>query len=819
MGKLINTPSSSPPLHVHVPESTSVHVHLKKGQKTKEAKMKGDTGNHRTSVRRKERVPWIPPGKGSTRDALYKWEGPTHRLEMRPAPEPDLSQSGLRLADLSSDEEEALQGRIHQYERKIDSLMTEVGSLKNEVELRKKEQQLSASQRVIQEQEDELVEFTKELVVTEHENTRLRHSIEKMREETDLTRQETETLLQQKDLLLRKLVEAEVDGAAAAKQVSALKETVGKIKTEKRMSGADSALLGRQKDQLMQKLETFEGTNRTLRRLLRDYHGQETDLVRLWEQRDVLMKNLADAETEKVNLLVKFQDREKVVSQLAVLLETERENMKTTTELSKALESTRAHLQGRLRKKEAENNRHSIQIKSLEKTVSQQQEKVEKLKKELTEVQESLDAEKDALQQEVQMQKQRAERSEGTARHLNTQLLEKETELADALAAVESWRGRHSQEVKEKSQLEVEITVLSNQVTSLTDQLHSVEGKARAETEGLLERLHHLTSESAATRLENQRLKATQSSMEEKQGLSQSEVEQLKSSVKQYDNLVDSYKSQLHTARVEVDEYRLKLELAEKEAQEVRVELDREVEVVRRQLLGRLAELEPLPELLKRTEQQLWEAEEQLHEQEKRSSEQSSGLTELRLKVEQQGCRMDAVREKNLLLLEENKHLKQRVENLERKLEETNSQNRELVQVIAKREDTIHSSQLHLQEKSQECSVLTHRLEDALLDAQLQLDQTRDRTVSKERLAQSKVVDLEAQLSRTQAELNQLRRNKEDIERRHQTRLQDMKDRLGQSDSTNRSLQNYVEFLKASYANVFRDSALGSSILRPLSPL
>lgn len=84
---------------------------------------------------------------------------------------------------------------------------------------------------------------------------------------------------------------------------------------------------------------------------------------------------------------------------------------------------------------------------------------------------------------------------------------------------------------------------------------------------------------------------------------------------------------------MEVDDYRLKLELADKEVQEVRAELDREVEVVRRQLLGRLAELEPLPGLLERTEQQLREAEEQVQEQERRSSEQSNGLSDLRLKV------------------------------------------------------------------------------------------------------------------------------------------------------------------------------------------
>lgn len=48
------------------------------------------------------------------------------------------------------------------------------------------------------------------------------------------------------------------------------------------------------------------------------------------------------------------------------------------------------------------------------------------------------------------------------------------------------------------------------------------------------------------------------------------------------------------------------------------------------------------------------------------------------------------------------------------------------------------------------------------------------------------------------------------MERRYQSQLQNMKDRLEQSDSTNRSLQNYVQFLKTSYGNVFGDSLLAS---------
>lgn len=48
------------------------------------------------------------------------------------------------------------------------------------------------------------------------------------------------------------------------------------------------------------------------------------------------------------------------------------------------------------------------------------------------------------------------------------------------------------------------------------------------------------------------------------------------------------------------------------------------------------------------------------------------------------------------------------------------------------------------------------------------------------------------------------------MERRSKSQLQNLKDRLEQADSTNRSLQNYVHFLKTSYGNVFGDSLLTS---------
>ncbi|KAM4635773.1 outer dense fiber protein 2 [Polymixia lowei] len=825
MRKSMKTRSSSPPLHVHVNDTTPVHVHVKSQRtspvRTPQVKTKCDRGNLRPTAKVKARVPWIPPGKASIRDGTYKWEGPTHRLEIASLPEPQPESSH---SVLSSGEEE-IHGRISQYERKIDNLLTEVSSLKSEVELRKKEQllerqseQLSASQRVIAEQEEELAEVAKELEVTERENTRLRHSMEKMLEVTDHNRLEKDFMQQDKDALLRKLMEAEMDGTAAAKQVSALHESVSKIGSacgSKRFSGSESSVLAHQKELLLQKLETFEATNRTLRHLLREQHGCQMESIQLEEQKDTLLKRLTDTEAENAHLVVKLQEKEREVNQLSNLLDTEKDNAKTTGDLSRALESTRAHLQGQLRGKEAENNRLAVQIKNLERAANQQKGEMEHLLEQLTMLKQQASADREALKRATRAQKQRAERSEDTACQLSTQLLDMEKQVADTLSAAENWRSCHAQEVKHKSQLEMELSVLNARVSELSEQLQSTEDKGRAEREALLDHLHGLTTDSTTAKLDNQSLKVTLSAAEEKLALSQTELQQVKASIKQYESLLDGYKIQVGKTQAEADEYCARLGEAEREARGVRDELEQEIGQVRRELLGRLAELEPLPEALRRSELQLQEAQEREHTQERRSRELSAALADLRMKLETQGSQVELLRQKNMVLLDENKQLQSRVESLERKLEDAGNQNSDLLAVIAKREETIHSNQLRLEDKTRECALLSRKLEEALDNARQQVSETRERAVTKERSTQSKILDLETHLSRTTSEINQLRRSKEEVERRYQSRLQDVKDRLEQSDSTNRSLQNYVQFLKASYANVFGDLALTNSMHAP----
>ncbi|XP_063139289.1 outer dense fiber protein 2 isoform X9 [Rattus norvegicus] len=842
--------SSTPPLHVHVDENTPVHVHIKKlpkpsaasSQKSHKRGMKGDTVNVRRSVRVKTKVPWMPPGKSSARHVGCKWENPPHCLEITP-PSSEKLVSVMRLSDLSTEDDDSGHCKMNRYDKKIDSLMNAVGCLKSEVKMQKGERQMA--KRFLEERKEELEEVAHELAETEHENTVLRHNIERIKEEKDFTMLQKKHLQQEKECLMSKLVEAEMDGAAAAKQVMALKDTIGKLKTEKQMTCTDINTLTRQKELLLQKLSTFEETNRTLRDLLREQHCKELclkvpecarqhrpgrerqedcqDSERLMEQQGALLKRLAEADSEKARLLLLLQDKDKEVEELLQEIQCEKAQAKTASELSKSMESMRGHLQAQLRCKEAENSRLCMQIKNLERSGNQHKAEVEAIMEQLKELKQKGDRDKETLKKAIRAQKERAEKSEEYAEQLHVQLADKDLYVAEALSTLESWRSRYNQVVKDKGDLELEIIVLNDRVTDLVNQQQSLEEKMREDRDSLVERLHRQTAEYSAFKLENERLKASFAPMEDKLNQAHLEVQQLKASVKNYEGMIDNYKSQVMKTRLEADEVAAQLERCDKENKMLKDEMNKEIEAARRQFQSQLADLQQLPDILKITEAKLAECQDQLQGYERKNIDLTAIISDLRSRIEHQGDKLELAREKHQASQKENKQLSQKVDELERKLEATSTQNVEFLQVIAKREEAIHQAQLRLEEKTRECGSLARQLESAIEDARRQVEQTKEQALSKERAAQSKILDLETQLSRTKTELGQLRRTRDDVDRRYQSRLQDLKDRLEQSESTNRSMQNYVQFLKSSYANVFGDgpytsSYLTSSPIRSRSP-
>ncbi|XP_035513957.1 outer dense fiber protein 2-like [Morone saxatilis] len=740
----MKTRDTPPPVHVHVPETTPVHVHMRRSPSTTPQNRTNDVQVMGNGGRPKVRTPWIPPGRLSCRRDVGSYKCQRSRAQHQ-------SESGF------------------------------------------------GHQRDAEEQEEELAAVSKNLSVLlrEQESTRLKKSQHR-----------------EKDMLLRALVEAEIDGVAVANQLTSLKETIDGLAKDKRISKLHTASLGRQQEVLLEKIEMFDHTNHSLRELLREWSDYERESLMWSEQKVALKKRVADSEAENIRLLAKLTNKEKEASKLAEHLDFEKDNAKTTGELSRILQSTRDHLESELNRAEAEKAHLAAQIQRMQQSHERQQEELQALQEQLQTLRQRREEEKDEQGQQDQealaLLTQQAERAEETTRQLAVKLQEKESQLAQALSSSSDWCLRHSKEAAAKGQLEEEISALNIQVTELTSRLHSAEERSRAEREELRDQLHHLSTENASTELENQRLKGQLMSSEEKLGGLQSEARRLKLSIKKHENLVEKYKKKVQQARLDSEDCCLKLEKTQKEAREVKVSLEREKEQVRWELLGRLRELESLPDKLRRTEQQLRDLQQEADTHERKNREHNSALSEVRHKVEQQGTQLEMFQQRNLLLQEENSVLKEKIHNLERRLEDMKVENKEMTQAVSSKEASIQCIEQQLDEKTRECSVLSKQLQQTLDDAQRQVDSSIQRVLAKERASQSKALDLQSQLSRAKTEQTQLQRSKEEMERRFQSQLQNMKDRLEQSDSTNRSLQNYVHFLKTSYGNVFGDSLLAS---------
>uniref|UniRef100_A0A2K6TZ48 Outer dense fiber protein 2 n=1 Tax=Saimiri boliviensis boliviensis TaxID=39432 RepID=A0A2K6TZ48_SAIBB len=469
------------------------------------------------------------------------------------------------------------------------------------------------AKRFLEERKEELEEVAHELAETEHENPVLRHNIECMKEEKDFTRLQKKHLRQEKECLMSKLVEAEMDGAAAAKQIMALKDTIGKLKTEKQMTCTDINSLPRQKELLLQKLSTFEETSRTLGDLLREQHCKE-DSERLTEQQGALLKRPAEADSEKARLLLLLQDEDKEVEELLQEIQCEKAQAKTASELSKSMESMRGHLQA-----QAENRRLCMQIKNLERSGNQYKAEVEATMEQLKELKQQGDRDKESLKKAIRAQKERAEKSEEYAEQLHVQLADKDLYVAEALSTLESWRSRYNQVVKDKGDLELEIIVLNDRVTDLINQQQTLEEKMREDRDSLAERLHGQTAEYSAFKLENERLKASFAPVEDKLHQSYLEVQQLKASVMK--------------ARLEADEVAAQLERCGKENKILKDEMNKEIEAARRQFQSQLADLQQLPDILKIREAKLAECQDQLQGSEQKNMDLTAIISDLRSRV------------------------------------------------------------------------------------------------------------------------------------------------------------------------------------------
>ncbi|XP_067462308.1 outer dense fiber protein 2-like isoform X1 [Thunnus thynnus] len=615
--------------------------------------------------------------------------------------------------------------------------------------------------------------------------------------------------------LLKIFADAEAAANSAAIQLVSFKDAMEDEFADSRQSATDKRQITRQRGLLLEKLEDFRRINKSVRQKLKQLRDTEADRIDEDKQIDSLLKRIAQAENENEHLKNNLSKTERKVEELMDLRREEQENIKSAVHMTKSVEATRAHLQGQLRNKEAENNRLTVQLRTFERTITEQKMEIDDLKGTITSLSEQAAQDKESLKKATRAQKLRAERFEAAVEKCYTQMKEKDVQLANARLERDSRRRQKEQMTDEKEKFVTQIEILKSQIADLTARLQQEKDELSAANEIVMQRVEKLAAENGDLCVNNATLKTSVDQLE--QQLADCEAALVEEKIVSQKRKHEAEQSQYQVAefQAQIDTMRIKYASLLRETENTRDGKDTEVEKVRQELQGRMEELKDFPELLSAAEQSLFECQENLQRSERKCSEKSEAIRQLQVKMESQTKSLRSSVEMKDSIHEANLQLQEKVNSLQKKMDQLHQENLELVRKLAAQEEAFGYSNRQLDQRSSECQALSRQLEVALSDVRQQVNKVKDQAVSREQTLQTKILELEAEKSRRDNELRLLRQSKQTAEKQFEVRLKDLQLSLDQSESHKQSIQNYVDFLKNSYKTMFDEglqtSSLGSS--------
>ncbi|XP_069548373.1 outer dense fiber protein 2-like isoform X2 [Brachyistius frenatus] len=565
-----------------------------------------------------------------------------------------------------------------------------------------------------------------------------------------------------KSPFLKVLTEAEAAANSAAIQLVSFKDAIADEFAGSRQSAKDNRRIARQRGLLLEKLEDFKRINKSVRQKLKRLQDEEAARIDADQRIDILQKKITQAESENEHLKKDLSETERRVEKLMDLRREEQENIKSAAHMTKSVEATRAHLQGQLRNKEAENNRLTVRLRTLEKTLTEQKMEMNDLKGSITSMSEKAAQDQEPLKKAARTQRLRAERFEAAIEKCYAQLRKKDAQLAEANSERDSRRRQKEQVADEKDKLVAHVDLLKCQITGLTVRLQGEKDDFIAANETVMQRAEKLSADNGDLRLNNATLKA---------------------SVAQLEQQLADYESDLTEEKIISQERKHQAELSQCQAAELQAEIDD----LRKKYANNLKETKKTRDG-KETEVEKMESQTKL----------------LRSSVEMK----ESIHDGNLKLQEN-------VTALQRKMDKLKQENLDLVQRLAAQEEALSYSNRQLDQRSSECQALSRQLEAALSDVKQQVSKVKHLAVSREEALQTKVLELEAEKSRRDTDLRLLRQSKLTAEKQFEVRLKDLQLSLDQSERHKQSIENYVDFLKNSYKTMFDEglqaSCFGSS--------
>ncbi|XP_019203720.1 outer dense fiber protein 2 isoform X3 [Oreochromis niloticus] len=560
-----------------------------------------------------------------------------------------------------------------------------------------------------------------------------------------------------KNPFLKMLMDAEAAANSAAIQLVSFKDAMDDEYADSRQSAKDKRRIARQRGLLLEKLEDFRRINKSVRQKLKQLQEAEANRIDADQQIDTLLKKITQAESENENVKKDLSESEQKVRELMDLRRKEQENIKSAVHMTKSAEATRAHLQGQLRNKEAENNRLTVQLRALERLITEQKLEIDDLKGSITSLSAKAAQDKESLKKATRAQKLRAERFEAAIEKCYAQLREKDAQLAKAHSERDSRRRQKEQTTDEKDKLVAHIDLLKSQIADLTVRVQKEKDELTAANETLMQRLEKLSLDNGELGINNATLKESVAQLEQQLAECESALVEEKIVSQEKKHQAEQFCYQVAQLQAELHDLKIKY-----------TNLLRETEKTRD---GKEAEVE---------------------------------------KMESQSKLLRSSAEMRESIHEANLQLQEKVISIQKDTDKLQQENLELVRRLTAQEEALSYSNRQLDQRSSECQALSRQLEAALADVRQQVTKVKEEAVSREEALQTKILELGAEKSRRESELRLLRQSKLNAEKQYEVRLKDLQLSLDQSESHKRSIQNYVDFLKNSYKAMF-DEGLQTS--------
>ncbi|XP_069088363.1 protein BCAP isoform X3 [Pleurodeles waltl] len=548
-------------------------------------------------------------------------------------------------------------------------------------------------------------------------------------------------------MLLTDLTEAERASDAAEMLSYTIKDVVIEMPTAVNLSTSDVLKISKQKDMLFKELETFSNLRRTLEQLLKSTASskQQPDTDETSKYIEVLLDMVLEDEAENAKLKNSLNEKEMKIQEVFLLLHKEKDRISTANRLAESLEAIQSHLQSHIQKKEVENEVMKEKIKNLNTAISEKKLERKEAKRKILLVKEKSAHENEALKKAIKVLKKKAQHLEDAKENVTAKIREKDIELHEVASSGNIWKSHHELVVKERTELQVKIESLTQQMNDISASLQKIREDGAKSKEELLKRIQATSLENEHLNKENTRLKVSVDKMEANILSYESECTDLQEKLKQEKNFVEQYEMQFRKIQSETKKLKSRLE--------------------------------------------------KVLEESKHISETKDSGTE---KVDANSFFLE-----NHSLETENSRIQKKLAVLNQKLENMVTQNQELKDNVAHQEESLRKSTSQLDEKSQECSALLRLLETAVEDGRKQVSTEKEKTALREQAIAKRLLELETELRKRKEEKKQVACTLSISEKHYELRLRGLKYSLEQTETKNQNIQNYVQLLKTSYAAMF----------------